>query len=204
MKLRTGNANVVRVCLFWVFLITFVGAIASPKTIPQFPIWPKIEYANDESLEKREIHKQAPNDKLFLWRVDGEYSTVYLLGSVHLLKKSSYPLAPLYEYVYKESNQLCIEYYDPENSRADLEPYIKLPNGQKLWNHISSKTYGWIVDFTIDNDLAKDFFDDYKPIFVEKYIFYTKAKAYGFLRACLKKRKHTALKPICASEGISS
>jgi len=26
----------------------------------------------------------------------------------------------------------------------------------------------------------------------------------GVLRACLKKRKHTVLKPICASEGISS
>ena len=63
--------------------------------INSFHVWPSTSLY-DLSTEGRLIQKNAPSNKLFLWRVNGESSTVYLMGSIHILKKSNYPLKPLY------------------------------------------------------------------------------------------------------------
>ena len=107
MKPKTDRGNIVRFCLLWALFIAWDNAIASPKTLPRLPIWPTFDYGLGKSIGNREIQKLGPTDELFLWRVDGENSTVYLMGSIHLLKKSSYPLAPLYEYVYPGCKPGC-------------------------------------------------------------------------------------------------
>ena len=117
MKPRTDRGNIVRFCLLWALSIAASSAIASPKTLPRLPIWPTFDYGLGKPQGNREIQKLEPTDELFLWRVDGESSTVYLMGSIHVLKKSSYPLAPLYEYVYDECDQLVVEHYEPDEEQ---------------------------------------------------------------------------------------
>ena len=182
MKSRTYRGNIVRFCLLWTLFIAWGSAIASPKTLPRLPIWPTFDYGLGESLGKREIQKQGPTDELFLWRVDGEYSTVYLMGSIHVLKKSSYPLADLYEYVYDECDQLVVEHYEPDEEQDAQNQLSKafLSDGKTLSQYITSSTYKWIRDFAIDNDLPANVFDIYIPEFVYLNILYMKAENYGF------------------------
>lgn len=48
-------------------------------------------------------------DKLPLWQIDGTRNTVYLLGSVHLLRPSDYPLSPVIEAAYADAESLIME-----------------------------------------------------------------------------------------------
>ncbi len=47
--------------------------------------------------------------KHFLWKVSSRTSTVYLVGSIHLLRQSDYPLDPVYEHTYADSRTIFFE-----------------------------------------------------------------------------------------------
>lgn len=47
--------------------------------------------------------------KSMLWRVESDTSVLYLLGSVHILPKSMYPLAPSIERAYDSSSRIAFE-----------------------------------------------------------------------------------------------
>jgi uncharacterized protein YbaP (TraB family) len=49
------------------------------------------------------------NSKSALWRVRGEHNVVYLLGSVHILPKSAYPLHPALEHAFADSQRVAFE-----------------------------------------------------------------------------------------------
>jgi len=44
-----------------------------------------------------------------LWEVHGKHNTVYLLGSIHVLRPSDYPLAPAVLKAYADSKSLVME-----------------------------------------------------------------------------------------------
>lgn len=52
---------------------------------------------------------QADGQKLPLWQLDGEKNRVYLLGSVHLLRESDYPLPAAIDAAYEEAEALVME-----------------------------------------------------------------------------------------------
>src|SRR4030042_5639045 len=51
----------------------------------------------------------SKNQKNFLWKVQSKTGTVYMLGSIHLLKKESYPLHEKIENVFDKSSVLVVE-----------------------------------------------------------------------------------------------
>ena len=53
--------------------------------------------------------QQSPPTRHPLWSVKGKQNTVYLMGSVHVLKSDSYPLAPAMERAYVASPILVLE-----------------------------------------------------------------------------------------------
>jgi uncharacterized protein YbaP (TraB family) len=48
-------------------------------------------------------------EKSFLWKVDGDSNSCYLLGSIHALKKDVYPLKNVIEKAFAESELLAVE-----------------------------------------------------------------------------------------------
>ena len=71
-----------------------------------------------------------------LWQIEGERNRVYLLGSIHLLRPSDYPLPPIFDYVYDDAEQLVMEL-----DMDDLDPALVQrtmlqlgidPNGRRL------------------------------------------------------------------------
>ena len=47
-------------------------------------------------------------DKAFLWEVESPNNTVYLLGSVHLLRETDYPLSQPIQAAFNDAETLCI------------------------------------------------------------------------------------------------
>ena len=89
----------------------------------------------------------AQNEKSFIWRVEAEGSTVYILGSIHFLKKESYPLPPKIEKAFEEADTLVVE--ANINDEGKINPSIIMerafyPENDTLPSHVSKETYGRI------------------------------------------------------------
>jgi uncharacterized protein len=84
------------------------------------------------------------NQKSFLWKVQSDRSTVYLLGSIHFLKKNVYPLSQAIENAYESSDKLVVEANINEignpnlNTLADRAFY---KNDDHIEKHVSPETY---------------------------------------------------------------
>jgi len=88
---------------------------------------------------------QAPVKKSCLWRVLARDSTVYLLGSVHLLKSDAYPLSEAIERAFSDSSKLVLEVNLASLNSPDSQQMILakalLPEGRTLIQVLSPATY---------------------------------------------------------------
>ena len=84
----------------------------------------------------------------FLWKASRGQGVVYLVGSVHLLTKDYYPLSPVLEVAFKESDLLVEEVDIAEMTSADNQLGIlmrgMLPAGQSLETVIAADTFGLV------------------------------------------------------------
>lgn len=85
----------------------------------------------------------AGERKNFLWKVNSETNTLYLLGSVHFMKKEMYPLAEEIEGAFRLSDALAVEANVNDVIGIDLTKMISAalyPEGDSLERHISGET----------------------------------------------------------------
>jgi uncharacterized protein YbaP (TraB family) len=82
------------------------------------------------------------NDRSFLWRVRSNNTTVYLLGSVHLMKEDAYPLADSIEEAFERSQVMMFEVDLDQLTTAALKLLSEgsLPEGETLQDVISEET----------------------------------------------------------------
>ena len=88
---------------------------------------------------------QAPVKKSCLWRAVSRDSTVYLLGSVHLLKPDIYPLSEAMERAFVDSSKLVLEVNLDSLNSPDAQQIMLakalLPEGKTLIEILSPATY---------------------------------------------------------------
>lgn len=86
-----------------------------------------------------------------LWRIDGSAGDVYLLGSVHLLKESDYPLASAVEVAYAEAEELVFELSPADMRSGDAGARMMrmgaLPAGESLREHVSGETWAAVESY---------------------------------------------------------
>lgn len=83
----------------------------------------------------------AQSQKNFLWRAQTKNSTIYLLGSIHLMKKDVYPLNRTIESSFDKSDFLAVEADIGDISRLDMTQLLNkaiYQGGDSLEKHISS------------------------------------------------------------------
>ena len=103
----------------------------------------------------------------FLWKISGKQNVVYLVGSVHMLSKDSYPLSPALDAAFKESN-LLVEELDlgemasPDSQFAMLSRGM-LPTGQSLDSVLSPATYAQVTKHLADLDMPIEPLKRMKP-----------------------------------------
>ena len=83
-------------------------------------------------------------DKSFLWRVQSDKSNIYILGSVHFLKKESYPLNKTIEKAFDSTQKLVLE-VDLKSEDAGRVQSVTLEKGinrdRTLQQNVSPETY---------------------------------------------------------------
>jgi len=113
---------------------------------------------------------QETGSKNTLWRVSSGENSVYLLGSLHLLKRENYPLNAPIEKAFNDSQTLVMEVdmksmTDPTTQQMMLSKGM-LPQGDSLDKQISKETYELAKEKTQKLGLDISAFKQLKPWFL--------------------------------------
>jgi len=107
---------------------------------------------NDERIASgAELLARLPKEPhpLYLWRYEGPAATVFLAGSIHLLKPSLYPLPEQYHRAWEQSDHLVLEVntdaYTPQQIQAKTLEVARLPEGQTLRDVLGEALYDRLI-----------------------------------------------------------
>jgi len=105
-----------------------------------------------------------------LWKVDGASNTVYLLGSIHLLKQEDYPLAQPLEAAYVNSQVVAFETdigaMDNISTQMKLLAKVQLPAGETLEQQLTPATYLALSNRVVQSGLPMMMFTQMQPFMV--------------------------------------
>jgi uncharacterized protein YbaP (TraB family) len=120
-----------------------------------------------------------------LWKVTSETGTLYLQGSVHVLKADNYPLAPAIEAAYTDSSTLVLEVDMREMTSAATQQKIMakamLPGGKNLEQILDADTYTKLNAAAAEAGLPIAALSRFKPWFATMTITLMKLQTMGFL-----------------------
>ena len=105
--------------------------------------------------------------RVFLWSMKGQQGTVYLLGSIHLLKPGSYPLDRRITDAYAGSRRVVFEADMREMGGKAVQKALiaqgTYRDKTRLKDHVSAKTYRALTGKLKAAGLPESQFDRYKP-----------------------------------------
>lgn len=103
---------------------------------------------NDEAITSgQQIRAQVGSEPhpLYLWRYQSETATVFLAGSIHVLKPSLYPLPPQLDEAFSQADYLVLEVDTERMSSPDLQAqslrFALLPGQQTLSDVLPAPLY---------------------------------------------------------------
>src|SRR5260370_31998941 len=93
-----------------------------------------------------------------LWELHGKHNTVFLLGSIHVLRPGDYPLSPAVMQAYSSSKSLLMEInledMDLEQLQAGMMAGAMLPEGKSLPQGLGPKRYSHPQTFAPESRVA--------------------------------------------------
>jgi uncharacterized protein YbaP (TraB family) len=111
----------------------------------------------------------AKENRHFLWSVEAGENTVYLLGSIHLLRRESYPLPNAIEEIYDCCKIVVFETDIDKQNDLKMQNRMRqrglYPRGQTLSGNISGQTYRLLGEKLSAAGLEASSFEQFKPWF---------------------------------------
>jgi len=111
----------------------------------------------------------SQSNKSFLWKVQSKTNTVYVLGSIHYLKKEMYPLDDKIEKAFKEADVLAVEADVTNVEKVDVQKLFGgafYPENDTLEKHLSPKTYALLKKKLSELGASLEAANKYKPWFL--------------------------------------
>lgn len=105
-----------------------------------------------------------------VWQIKSGKNTVYLSGTIHLLRSSDYPLPAAYEQAYSASSILAFE-TDIEKTREpafqqQMLQTVLLPAPQKLEDFLQPGTLKQLNTHLSENKMGIQYFSRFRPVMV--------------------------------------
>ncbi|WP_433948872.1 TraB/GumN family protein [Paenibacillus taichungensis] len=120
----------------------------------------------------------------YMWEVESNGNTVYLVGSMHIADESFYPLRKEFEEAFAEADYLGVE-IDISKAAEEAQQKIVLDlgsyqDGTTLKDHISSETYTQLGNILKQSGLDPNALDTFKPWVVESTLASLKSMKAGY------------------------
>ncbi len=119
-----------------------------------------------------------------LWELHGKHNTVYILGSIHVLRPSDYPLAPAVLHAYSDASSIVMEVnlaqIDPQRMQTELLASARLPEGQSLAGIMGEVRYKRAQVLAQEVGIDIGIFDAFAPWFAAEAISQLQLQQLGF------------------------
>ena len=119
-----------------------------------------------------------------LWELHGKHNTVYLLGSIHVLRPSDYPLAPAVLNAYGNAKSIFMEVnlqeIDSQQMQMELLASARLPEGKTLPDIMGQERYARAGTLARGLGIDISIFDAFAPWFVAEAISQLQLQQLGF------------------------
>lgn len=119
-----------------------------------------------------------------LWEVHGKHNTVYLLGSIHVLRPGDYPLAPAVLQAYADAKSLLMEInlndIDAQQATSEMISSATLPEGKTLPQILGSQRYSHAASLAHEVGVELSTFDQFAPWFAAEAISQLQLAQLGF------------------------
>ena len=119
-----------------------------------------------------------------LWELHGKHNTVYLLGSIHVLRPRDYPLAPALLEAYGNSKSVFMEVNLEEIGGADVQAEMlgsaMLSEGKTLAGILGPQRYARADALAREVGMELSLFDQFAPWFVAEAISQQQLTQLGF------------------------
>jgi len=107
--------------------------------------------------------------KSFLWKIQSEANTVYVLGSLHFAKREIYPLRQEIENAFDQSDFLVVEANINDIRKADVQKLVETalyPSNDTLEKHLSAETYERVKKEIAGAGIPPELINKQKPWFL--------------------------------------
>jgi uncharacterized protein YbaP (TraB family) len=132
------------------------------------------------AAQKGEASKPA---RLPLWKVEGITNKVYLLGSIHLLSETNYPLPAPMETAFSNAQVVAFEADVGEMMKLETQMRLmakcRLAEGESLKELLSAETYGKVMAYASNSVMPQMMFTQFKPAFIALTIVSAEAMKMG-------------------------
>jgi hypothetical protein len=119
-----------------------------------------------------------------LWELHGKHNTVYLLGSIHVLRPSDYPLAQVVLDAYGSAKSVMMEInlqdIDSAEVQTEMLSSATLPEGKSLPDILGPQRYAHAATLAHALRVELSTFDEFAPWFVAEAISQLQLTALGF------------------------
>jgi uncharacterized protein YbaP (TraB family) len=125
----------------------------------------------------------SQSKKSFLWKVQSKTNTVYLLGSIHYLKKEMYPLDEKIEKAFEQSEILVVEADVSNIKKEDIQKLMEnafYTENDTLQKHLSAETYGLVKKKLEELGASLEVANKYQPWFLGLNLVSLEALKLGF------------------------
>ena len=142
---------------------------------------------NDEHITSgAEIRATVPADEhpLYLWRIESPGATVFLAGSVHILKPSLYPLPGAYDAAFAAADTLVVEVnvgaLEPTELQAKTLSYATLQNGARIRTVLPQPLVGELATSLARYGVPLAQVETLKPAFLMNQIVLLRLSSLGY------------------------
>jgi uncharacterized protein YbaP (TraB family) len=119
-----------------------------------------------------------------LWELHGKHNTVYILGSIHVLRPTDYPLAPAVLNAYSNAKSIFMEVnlqeIDSQQMQTELLASARLPEGKTLPVIMGKQRYERASALAREVGVEISIFDAFAPWFVAEMISQLQLQKLGF------------------------
>ena len=119
-----------------------------------------------------------------LWELHGKHNTVYILGSIHVLRPSDYPLAPAVLNAYGNAKSILMEVnlaeIDLQGMQTELLASARLPEGKTLQGIMGDARYQRAQVLAREVGVDLGIFDAFAPWFAAEAISQMQLQQLGF------------------------
>jgi len=119
-----------------------------------------------------------------LWELHGKHNSVFLLGSIHVLRPADYPLDPAVMRAYAGSKSLVMEInladMDLEQLQGEMMASAMLPEGKSLPEVLGAKRYARAETLAREVGVELSTFDQFAPWFAAEAISQLQLMQLGF------------------------